>query len=71
MIEIITAIATLESFGYHFNNWAEPLMIDDCRFRNHKVCRNNRKLLHVVCETIRGKKLLKLSKLYNVNHVEG
>ena len=30
MIEIITAIATLESFGYHFNNLAEPLMIDNC-----------------------------------------
>jgi len=27
MIEIITAIAALESFGYNFNNCAEPLMI--------------------------------------------
>ena len=40
-------------------------------FRNHKICRNNRKLLHVVCETIRRKKLLTFSNLYKVKHVEG
>ena len=39
--------------------------------RDYITARKNRKHLHVACETIRRTKLLKLSKLYEVNHVEG
>jgi len=62
------AMSQIETTSY---KWLiQPLLSYHTRQQTNSP-RNQIKLLHVVCETIRRKKLLKLSKLYKVNPVEG
>ena len=74
MIKIITTMIThtltlwikFKQLSWTFKHWDNCIYVSGIKRYAEKIVN----FRHVVCETIRRKKLLKLSKLYEVNHVE-